>query len=74
MHSKISVVSLDKFPIVKKGDELGAIILNCINQNKLKLKNGDIICIAQKIVSKAEGCIYPLKDITPSKKALKICE
>ncbi len=74
MYSKISVVSLDKFPIIKNGDKLGAIILNCINENKLELKNGDILCIAQKIVSKAEGCIYSLNDIKPSKKALKISD
>ena len=72
MYSRISIISLDKFPEVKKGDVLGNIIMNCILQNEINLENGDIICIAQKIVSKAEGCIFNLNDIKPSSKAFEI--
>ena len=43
MDFSLSSFSLDKFPIVKKGDELGAIILNCINQNKLKSILDDLV-------------------------------
>lgn len=41
---------------------------------KLKFANGDIIVIAQKIVSKAEGRIVPLSSLTPSANAIRLAK
>jgi len=72
MFSKITIFSLNEFPKIMVGDDLGLIIAQSIENNNITLSNGDIICIAQKIISKAEGCIYELKTIQPSKKAIEI--
>ena len=72
MHSKITIFALNKFPQIQEGDDLGFIISKSIKENNVKLSNGDVICIAQKVISKAEGCIYELKNIQPSNKAIKI--
>ena len=72
MHSKITIFALNKFPQIQEGDDLGFIISKSIKDNNVKLSNGDVICIAQKVISKSEGCIYELKKIQPSKKAIEI--
>jgi len=41
---------------------------------KLKFANGDIVVIAQKIVSKAEGRIVPLSSLTPSANAIRLAK
>ena len=48
------------------------IILNSIKQNNENLYNGDIIVIAQKIVSKSEGRIINLASVKPSRRAVRI--
>lgn len=56
-----------KLPIIKEGDDLASMIVELAN-----LKEGDIIVIAEKVVSKSEGRVLELEDISPSEKALKI--
>ena len=63
MNPKVSIFALENFPEIKKGDDLSKIIINCISESKIILNDGDVICIAQKVISKAEGCIYNLDDI-----------
>ena len=72
MHSKITIFALNEVPQVQVGDDIGLLISRSIEDNKFNLKNGDVLCIAQKIISKAEGCIVELKNIQPSNKAIKI--
>ena len=74
MSPQVSIFALENFPEIKKGDDLSKIILRCISENKIKIKDGDVICIAQKVISKAEGCIYNLNDIQPSRKAIELSE
>ena len=74
MNPKVSIFALENFPQINKGDDLSKIIIRCISENKVKINDGDIICIAQKVISKAEGCIYNLNDIQPSKKAIELSE
>lgn len=66
------LTSLKKFPFIKPGDPLGKFIINSLKDNEISLQNGDILVIAQKIVSKAEGRLRNLKEITPSAKASEI--
>jgi len=70
----ISIVGLESFPLVKKGDNLPKLIVEALRREGVTVDNYDIIVIAQKIVSKAEGRIVRLKDVKPSKKALDIAK
>ncbi|MGR8947533.1 MAG: coenzyme F420-0:L-glutamate ligase [Gammaproteobacteria bacterium] len=56
-------------PMVRSGDHLGDIITTAIDDARLDLEEGDVIVIAQKIVSKAEGRLITLTDIEPSAEA-----
>jgi coenzyme F420-0:L-glutamate ligase/coenzyme F420-1:gamma-L-glutamate ligase len=53
-------------PLLQPGDDLGAIIIAAIVAAELVLRDGDIVVVAQKAVSKAQGRIVDLATITPS--------
>ncbi|HEY7506784.1 MAG TPA: coenzyme F420-0:L-glutamate ligase [Nitrososphaera sp.] len=57
---------------IKKGDDLGAIIADAAKQNSYRILDGDIMVIAQKIVSKAEGRIIDLRTVRPGRVANKM--
>jgi coenzyme F420-0:L-glutamate ligase/coenzyme F420-1:gamma-L-glutamate ligase len=70
----IRAIPLRIFGDVKSGDRLYSLILRALISNKVTLENGDIIVIAQKIVSKAEGQIVRLNSLTPSSFAMQLAE
>lgn len=74
MAKTISVIGLESFPLVEAGDNLPKLLVATLKREKTPLDDGDIVAIAQKVVSKAEGRIVRLKDVKPSKKALEIAK
>ncbi|MCJ7696054.1 MAG: coenzyme F420-0:L-glutamate ligase [Anaerolineaceae bacterium] len=57
---------------VLPGDDLSNIIIEALNVSDIVLKDGDILVLAQKIVSKSEGRLINLTTIDPSRKAIRI--
>lgn len=55
-------------------DDLGDVIMKAIKQNRLEILDGDILVVAHKIVSKAEGRIVSLSGIKPSPKAIRMAK
>ena len=53
-------------PAVSPGDDLAAVLHAALERADLRLVNGDIVVVCQKIVSKAEGRIARFTDVTPS--------
>jgi len=66
--------ALEKFPLIVSGDNIAEIIVKTAKKNGLKIDEGDVIVVAQKIFSKAENRVVKLKDIVPSKKAKEIAK
>jgi coenzyme F420-0:L-glutamate ligase / coenzyme F420-1:gamma-L-glutamate ligase len=65
---------LSNFPLVNPGDPLARIILDVLSQNGIQLVDGDILVLAQKIVSKSENRLVNLTEVIPSNKALELGE
>jgi len=63
---------LEGFPLVEPGDDVASIIVGVSEKNGLKLQDGDVIVVAQKIFSKAEKRVFRLSDVVPSKRAEKL--
>ena len=61
--SGFSVLPVAGIPMIEPGDDLASIIADAFEREGLTLEAGDIICIAQKIVSKAEGRLVALSDV-----------
>lgn len=59
-------------PLIKPGDPLDDIILFALRTTRIKLQTNDILVLAQKIVSKAEGRLVNLSKIVPSPQAVEI--
>ena len=65
----ISVKVIPSFPLISKGDDLGEIVLKATSNAELKFEDGDVLVVAQKVISKAEGRLVKLEDINPSEEA-----
>jgi coenzyme F420-0:L-glutamate ligase/coenzyme F420-1:gamma-L-glutamate ligase len=68
----LSLTALAGVPTVRPGDDLAAIVLAAVERSGLSLETGDVVVLAQKIVSKAEGRAVELSTITPSPRAIDI--
>ena len=66
------VLALSGVPLVHDGDDLIKIILDALAASRESLQSGDVIAIAQKIVSKAEGRMARLDSVKPSPRALEL--
>ena len=64
--TELRVVGLPGIPIVTPGMDLAALIQQASTAAPLPLQAGDIVVVTQKVVSKSEGHLIYLKDITPS--------
>jgi coenzyme F420-0:L-glutamate ligase/coenzyme F420-1:gamma-L-glutamate ligase len=69
-----TAIALENFPMIKPGDNLAEIIVETARENGLKIEDGDVIAVAQKVFSKAEGRIVKLRDVIPSEKAREIAK
>ena len=72
MEQTLTLYAVKGIPLVKPGDDLFEIINKAISKSSERLQNGDILGVAQKIVSKVENRIISLNDVEPSREALKI--
>jgi coenzyme F420-0:L-glutamate ligase/coenzyme F420-1:gamma-L-glutamate ligase len=67
--SALSLTALNNIPLIRHGDNLADILVNALHNSGVELRDGDILVLAQKIVSKAEGRMVNLADVTPSSRA-----
>jgi coenzyme F420-0:L-glutamate ligase/coenzyme F420-1:gamma-L-glutamate ligase len=72
--TRLSLTALDGIPLIQPGDDLPRIIGDALRRLKIDLQKGDILVVAQKIISKAEGRIVDLATIHPSPAALKYAQ
>ena len=69
---KLNLNIIPHIPDIDKGDDICGILISALNKSSMCLKEFDVICIAHKIFSKAEGCLISLKEVSPSRKAIEI--
>jgi coenzyme F420-0:L-glutamate ligase/coenzyme F420-1:gamma-L-glutamate ligase len=70
----LAITPLKDIPLIRQGDDLADIIVKASTANAIQIQDGDILVIAQKIVSKAEGRMVDLGTVTPSQNALELAE
>ncbi len=68
--NQLQIIGLTGIPEVSAGDDLPHLIAQAIGEDDLRVHNQDILVIAQKIVSKAEGRLVHLEEVDPSPLAL----
>lgn len=70
----LALSSLSTIPEVQEGDDLAELILAAIGRERegTPLRDGEIVVISQKVVSKAEGAVVELEDVQPSREAVAL--
>jgi coenzyme F420-0:L-glutamate ligase / coenzyme F420-1:gamma-L-glutamate ligase len=68
----LTFTPLPKFPLIQPGDDLAEILLASLQTARILPEDGDILVLAQKIVSKAEGRLVNLTTISPTKEAVEL--
>lgn len=70
----LEFVAIRGIPEIVPGNDLAALIVDAVRAGGLDFRNGDILAVAQKVVSKSEGRFRRMAEITPSPRALEISE
>jgi coenzyme F420-0:L-glutamate ligase/coenzyme F420-1:gamma-L-glutamate ligase len=65
--TRIELIAVDGLPEVRRGDDLGELIVS-----RSTLQAGDVLVVAQKVVSKAEGRVVSLAGVTATDEAVRI--
>lgn len=74
MPAKLELFALEGFPLVEPGDDLVLQIADALSANGLQLEEGDVLVVAQKIVSKAEDRYRRLADVQPGPRAQSLAK
>jgi coenzyme F420-0:L-glutamate ligase/coenzyme F420-1:gamma-L-glutamate ligase len=72
MSSQLTITGLTGVPLVKPDDDLAAIALAAYAATGLAPADDDVLVVAQKIVSKAEGRIVEVATVEPSERAIAL--
>lgn len=74
MTQRLQLIPLLGFPLVEPGDDLAQLVFAALRSNALTLEGGDVLVVAQKIVSKAENRYVHLADVEVSDEARTLAE
>jgi coenzyme F420-0:L-glutamate ligase / coenzyme F420-1:gamma-L-glutamate ligase len=72
LSNEIRLIPIRGIPEIRPGDDLGEAIVRAADDMSFPLADGDILVVAQKIVSKSEGRLVNLESVTPSDFAREI--
>lgn len=68
-QTRLTLTALDEVPAVQMGDDLARLVLDGLARTGERLQDGDVLVLAQKIVSKSEGRSVALSSVTASARA-----
>ena len=74
MTTQLTLTALPGIPLVESGDDLSTVILEAYARVELTPADGDVLIVAQKVVSKAENRYAHLRTIEPSAPALELAD
>jgi coenzyme F420-0:L-glutamate ligase / coenzyme F420-1:gamma-L-glutamate ligase len=74
LRTGIEIIPIPGLPEIRKGDDVVRRILAACGAASLAFEQGDVLVIAQKIISKAEGRLVRLKSVQPSARAVELAK
>lgn len=69
---RLELLALPGLPMVKASDDLAALLAEAYARGAIAPRPGDVLALAQKIVSKAEGRMVELASVVPSPRAVAL--
>ena len=70
----LEIIPIHGLPEIRPGDDLIGLLLDSLGHSHERLAAGDVIVVAQKVVSKSEGRLVRLADVVPSDRARTMAE
>ena len=70
----LELIGLKEIPLVKKGDNIGEIILDDLKKEEISIEDGDIFLIAETLISKSEGNFIEIEKLEASPEAIEIAK
>lgn len=74
MTDRITLTALAGVPLVRPGDDLAALLIDALERSGWSHRQRDVLVVAQKIVSKAEGRYLDLSTLEPGEQARNLAE
>jgi coenzyme F420-0:L-glutamate ligase/coenzyme F420-1:gamma-L-glutamate ligase len=74
MSRSLQLFALQPFPLVEPGDDIAGLVFQALAANELELVDGDVLVMAQKIVSKSENRYVSLADVEASVEARELAQ
>lgn len=71
---RLVLTPIETLPLIRPGDDLVDLLADALDDQGISVVDGDVLVLAQKIVSKAEGRIVDLREVSPSAPACELAE
>jgi coenzyme F420-0:L-glutamate ligase / coenzyme F420-1:gamma-L-glutamate ligase len=68
----VDIIAVENLPLIEEGDDLAELICNAAEKQNTPLQEKDVIVITHVAVSKAEGNVVNLDEVSPSERAKEI--
>jgi len=72
--NQISLTAVPNLPLINEGDDFAQILIEACGNAQISIEENDVIVIAHKVISKAEGAQINQADVTPSEIAKDLSE
>jgi len=72
VSTRIELLPIPGMPEIQKGNDLASEILDAAKKARLRFQDGDVLVVAQKIVSKSEGRSVLLSSVRPTQQAIEV--
>jgi coenzyme F420-0:L-glutamate ligase/coenzyme F420-1:gamma-L-glutamate ligase len=70
----VNIIAVENLPLIKRGDDLAELICNAAEKQNTPIQEKDVLIITHVAVSKAEGNVVNLDDVSPSERAKEIAQ
>ncbi len=74
MPARYEVIAVEGLPEIRQGDDLARLMVEAARRQDTPIRDRDLLVVSQKIVSKAEGRVVRLSEVTPSARARVVAE
>lgn len=71
---RVEITALAGLPVIAPGDDLAQILIGALERSDLALRDGDVLVVTSKAVSRAEGRFVDLATIVPGSRARELAE
>ncbi len=72
MAGSLEIIPIRGLPLIRPGDRLADLIVETAKRLRVGIRQGDVLVIGQKAVSKSEGQLVDISQVHPSARAIEL--